>query len=153
MLPHIIGWPKGCFLSLILAGLATACILVGLKQGRSGTHPHPEFDVDKWSWRVDADEDYGRIVQEGLAYSVVVVASNPHPSNLFRDRRRVEAHSRGVVSVKFAWPNPSGEPEPGAEGHLGAAFFAAHDQRADMHVRIIHIADLPTASRWKGNQV
>lgn len=35
-------------------------------------------------------------------YSVIVVANNLHTSSLFRDRARVEAYSKGVISIRLS---------------------------------------------------
>ncbi|CAN0261209.1 unnamed protein product [Ectocarpus sp. 12 AP-2014] len=94
----------------------------------------PTIDFEDGSWRT-AKGTKGRGRDEEVAYSVIVVASNPRPSNLFRDRKRVKAHSRGVISVRFADPVPR-------DVVRDYAFGVAHDERAERRLRMIHTADL-----------
>lgn len=97
-------------------------------------HGSLTIDFEDGSWRT-AKGTRGRGRDEEVAYSVIVVASNPRPSNLFRDRKRVKAHSRGVISVRFA--------DPVSQDVVGDhAFGVAHDERAERRLRMIHTADL-----------
>lgn len=76
---------------------------------------------------------------EGPTYSVIVVEKNPHASNLFRDKQRVKAHTRGVVSVQFASPYPTAvlDAEAGE-----SPFHTRHHKGASERVTIVHATDL-----------
>ncbi|CBJ28505.1 conserved unknown protein [Ectocarpus siliculosus] len=103
------------------------------RRGEDGDmHGSLTIGFEDGSWRTAKG---GRGRDEEVSYSVIVVASNPRPSNLFRDRKRVKAHSRGVISVRFADPVP--------RNFVGEhAFGVAHDERAERRLRMIHTADL-----------
>lgn len=80
----------------------------------------------------------------GTTVSVIVVESNHHQSNLFRDQARVQAYMSSsaagnvVTSVQFASPLP---PTP-LEDESEAPFFLKHPEGVDKRVRIVYAADL-----------
>jgi len=99
-------------------------------------------------------------VVEGTTYSVIVVDTNPRPSNQFRDQQRVRAYNRqsggGIVSVQFVNPAPPlkqwVEDEP--------PFFVGHPEGVDKQVRLVFIVDLgsrrlpeakPTSNQVRGS--
>lgn len=74
-------------------------------------------------------------------YSVIVVASDQHASNLFRDKDRVNAYSQGVVSVQFVSPHPRAVKTE----YDGAPCSARHAEGVDVRVTIVHATDLVEA--------
>lgn len=138
-------------LAIVGLGFLAACALVGA-DAPNDEGKNPAVAIDGGSWRVDW-KDGEQPDQEWSTYSVIVVASNPHPSNLFRDRPRVEGHTRGVISVQFADSKPTGPFNASAVGPLSNSFFVSHDERADRRVPIIHAMDLGLLSRWKHDEV
>lgn len=69
-------------------------------------------------------------------YSVIVLATNPHPSNQFRDKKRVKAYTpagSAVISVQYA--RPAVTSVLGDESHE-EPFFVSYARGADKRVRI-----------------
>jgi len=84
----------------------------------------------------------GKEVFNGPTYSVIVVASNPRPSNQFRDEQRVRyfnrvSGGRDVVSVKFGDPAPDNPP-----GTIEPPFGVRHPDGVDKRVRLIFRPDV-----------
>lgn len=111
--------------------------------------PFLEMDSEEEAWTGTED---GEDVFNGPAYSVIVVASNPSPSNLFRDEQRVRYFNRlsgrrDVVSVQFGDPSPNKPP-----GIDEPPFGARHADGVDKRVRLIFRPDVGH-HRPSGNQV
>lgn len=104
------------------------------KQVRVTRHDKPYLSEKQASmaWTRPASGD-------GPTYSVIVVEKNHHASNLFRDKERVDAHTRGVVSVQFTSPYPSALLD--AEGG-GTPFHTKHHKDVSERVTIVHATDL-----------
>lgn len=126
-------------LTVLAGATSVATLLAAVLSGTSKLRPTTPELAFASSWNVDD----GDMPQAWSTYSIIVVALNPHPSNLFRDKDRVRAYSRGVISAKFANPRPGSELEADETGAgQGDAFYVGHDKRADRRVRVIHAADL-----------
>lgn len=95
-----------------------------------------------------AGPEMGSWVEEAqkptTTYSVIVVASDQHVSNLFRDKDRVNAFSQGVVSVQFVSPHPRAVKTE----YDGAPFSARHAEGVDVRVTIVHATDLVEAKGY-----
>lgn len=98
--------------------------------------------LDMNSTTVGTGTEDGEDVFTGPTYSVIVVASNPRPSNQFRDEKRVRCFNtlsggRDVVSVQFGDPSPDKPP-----GIDEPPFGARHADGVSKRVRLIFRADV-----------
>lgn len=73
---------------------------------------------------------------KGTTYSVIVVANNAHRSNLFRDRARMCAYSKGVVSVQIVGERVH---EALNETSIAEPFYVGHPVGVDKRVRVLHV--------------
>lgn len=102
-----------------------------------------EANKDRTGWTESARDS------TSTTYSVIVVANNPHPSNQFRDKRRVQAYAPGghnVVSVQYTSPSAARAFDRRSPG----AFFVRHPEGVDKCVRLVFIADI---EKEKENEV
>lgn len=150
--PQCTGFLPRRFLTIIGVMMLTVCPLVLGNPHESESQGPPVDEFSQASWWADWADDE-QTVDELLTYSVIVVAEAPHGSNLFRDRARAETHTRGVISVQFAHPEPSGDLIVDAAGRPSNAFMVTHDERADKRVRIIHTEGFPPSVKMSSNQV
>lgn len=140
--------------SAILMGsmvmMRLACCVTAPEKSTSAAVPAMDWSTDKVidggvALGMDPDHETGWTADgngHGTTYSVIVVASDPHTSNLCRDMRRVRAYNQGVVSVQFVSPHPSA----GLDTRRGESpFYARHPQGVDERVRIVHVTDLVEA--------
>ena len=80
-------------------------------------------------------------VVEGATYSVIVIDTNPRPSNQLRDQQRVRAYSKlngdRIVSVQFVNPVPL---DPWVIDK--PPYSVGHPDGVDKRVRLVFIADI-----------